>query len=107
MEVRIRPAAREDLEDIKENEDKERVAKKIDDIDNKISQGIPPELAVEKRLRGKWHPILQQRAGDYRIWFIEGEHTDNGKEDILYVVRIMDKNTQKGLDSNATAGNCL
>lgn len=95
MELEIRPAAREDLESIRE---RDRVRKKIDDIWKKVEEyGIPPEKAVEKRLSGGWHPLLQQRAGDHRIWFLEGERTDKGEDDVLYVVRILDKSTQKDM----------
>jgi hypothetical protein len=41
--------------------------------------------------------MLQQRVGDYRIWFVEGSKTEKGEEDVLYVVRVLDKDTQQKL----------
>jgi hypothetical protein len=37
--------------------------------------------------------MLQQRVGDYRIWFVEGSKTEKGEQDVLYVVRALDKDT--------------
>lgn len=55
-----------------EKKDRERIKKKLDEIDNKISNlGIEPGKVIEKRLTGKLHPFLQQRTGKWRLWFKE------------------------------------
>lgn len=98
MKLQVRPTAESDLDELRDTTAQRRIAKKIEDIRKKVEdQGIPPAKAFEKRLRGGWHPLLQQRAGDYRIWAVEGERTGKGDDDTLYVVRILDKETQQGL----------
>lgn len=100
MDVEIQPTAKNDMDEFPAQV-QDRVMKKILDIQDKTRQGIPPDKAVEKRLGGGWHPLLQQRVGDYRVWFVEGARTEKGDDDLLYVVRILDKETQqkmRGLD---------
>ncbi|MDY6774158.1 MAG: hypothetical protein SVS85_03060, partial [Candidatus Nanohaloarchaea archaeon] len=47
-----------------------RVRKKIDEISRRLEDLNPePVTAVEKRLKGRFSHIPQQRVGDYRIWF--------------------------------------
>ena len=51
---------------------RERVTKKIDEIQQRIQDlGMDPNRAVEKRLRSPFHRYLQQRVGDYRVWFVD------------------------------------
>lgn len=71
MKLKIPETAEEKLESLEET-DKERIKKKLDEIAQKISEfGIEPEKAIEKRLKGPLHPMLQQRVGDWRLWFKE------------------------------------
>lgn len=47
-----------------------RIKKKINEIVEKLEKwDMGPDGAVEKKLRGPFSHILQQRVGDYRIWF--------------------------------------
>lgn len=103
MDLEIKPSAEEDLEDIKEKEDVERIVNKITDIEDRLDMGVKPDTAIEKRLSGNWSPMLQQRAGDYRIWFVEGSRTRAGDNDTVYCIRILPKEDQQklfGVDIN-------
>lgn len=71
MELKIPETIEEKLERLEET-DKERIKKKLDEIAQKISDfGIEPGKVIEKRLKGPLHPLLQQRVGDWRLWFKE------------------------------------
>lgn len=99
-------SAEQDLEEIKEKETVERILNKIGEIEKMIEMGIDPTTAVEKRLKGEWSPILQQRVGDHRIWFVEGSKTERGKDHIFYLVRVLSKHDQEklmGVDINPEA----
>lgn len=97
MELQIQPQAEEDLEENVEQEDMERVLNKIDEVETRLEQGLDPKTSVEKRLSKGWSPMLQQRAGDYRIWFVEGEKTSKGDENTVYCVRVLTKDKQMKL----------
>ena len=97
MELIIQPQAEEDLEENVEEEDLERVIKKIGEVEDRLKMGVDPETAVEKRLSNGWSPMLQQRAGDYRIWFVEGEKTSEGDDNTVYCVRVLSKDDQMKL----------
>lgn len=57
--------------------DQERIKKKLDEIHRKVCNlGIDPNKVIEKRLTGKLYPLLQQRVGDYRLWFKEKKNKD-------------------------------
>ncbi len=75
MELKVPPSQKEKLKNL-EKSVRERVKKKLDKIDRKLSIGIEPKKVVEKRLRGPLHPILQQRVGDWRLWFKEDKEND-------------------------------
>lgn len=90
-------SAEQDLEEIKEKETVERILSKIEEIEKMIEMGIEPTTAVEKRLKNEWSPMLQQRAGDYRIWFVEGSKTERGEDHKLYLVRVLSKHDQEKL----------
>jgi|GEM_PF-3004599 len=67
--------------------DRERIKKKLDDIDHKISElNIEPQKVIEKRLRRKLHPFLQQRVGSWRLWFREDKENN-----ILHLVAVKSK----------------
>ncbi len=67
--------------------DRARIKKRLDDIDYKISVlGLLPCQVIEKRLRGRLHPFLQQRVGGWRLWFRE-DHVGN----VLYLVAVKTK----------------
>lgn len=69
MELRVPEPQEEKLKGL-EKKDRERIRKKLREIDHKISDlGINPRKAVEKRLRGPLHNFLQQRVGRWRLWF--------------------------------------
>jgi mRNA-degrading endonuclease RelE of RelBE toxin-antitoxin system len=97
MELVIKTSAESDLERIKEKEDVERVLKKLSDIEDRLELGVEPGTAIEKRLSGNWSPMLQQRVGDYRLWFVEGSKTENGSNDEVYCIRILSKDDQQKL----------
>lgn len=66
---------------------RERIIKKLDEIDNKISDlGLDPNKVIEKRLKGKFSQYLQQRVGGYRLWFKVIEEDDN-----LLLVNVLHK----------------
>lgn len=70
-----------------EKPDRERIKKKLDEIDHKISDlGVEPDKAVEKRMTGKLFPLLQQRVGRWRLWFKEDK-----EEDLLQLFAIKTK----------------
>lgn len=75
MELKVPPSQKEKLKNL-EKSVRERIKKKLDEIDRKLSIGIEPEKVVEKRLRGPLHPRLQQRVGDWRLWFKEDKEND-------------------------------
>ncbi|MFB6241391.1 MAG: hypothetical protein ABEJ36_01140 [Candidatus Nanosalina sp.] len=84
-------------------EDLERVLKKLDEIENRLAMGISPGKAIEKRLSGNWSPLLQQRAGKYRLWFVEGNKVERGEDDVVYCIRVLPKDIQQklmGVDIN-------
>jgi hypothetical protein len=97
MNVELGSQVDGDIEDFVAREDIERVLSKIDEIEEKLDLGVSFEKAVEKRLGKGWSPMLQQGVGDYRVWFVEGSKTEKGDEGVLYVVRILDKDTQQKL----------
>ncbi|MFB6088190.1 MAG: type II toxin-antitoxin system RelE/ParE family toxin [Candidatus Aenigmatarchaeota archaeon] len=71
MKLKVPESMEEKLENM-EATDKERLKKKLNEIDQKISElGIEPGKVIEKRLKGPLHPLLQQRVGDWRLWFKE------------------------------------
>lgn len=95
MDLILTPQAQEDLDGIKDASDLERVAKKIDSIQAKVEdKGYSAEHATEKRLRKGWSPMLQSRAGNYRLWFVQGKDTEKGGEDDLYLCRVLEKEDQ-------------
>lgn len=103
MELVVKPSAESDLEGIKEKEDVERILKKLSDIEDRLELGVKPETGIEKRLSGNWSPMLQQRVGNYRLWFVEGSKTEKGNEDKVYCIRILPKSQQQklmGVDIN-------
>lgn len=66
---------------------RERVKKKIDEIQESIQDlGMDPNRAVEKRLRSPFHRYLQQRVGDYRVWFV-----DVPEDEVLLVAYVWHK----------------
>jgi mRNA-degrading endonuclease RelE of RelBE toxin-antitoxin system len=66
---------------------RERVTKKIDEIQQRIQDlGMDPNRAVEKRLRSPFHRYLQQRVGDYRVWFV-----DIPEDEVLLVAYVWHK----------------
>ncbi|MFB6145850.1 MAG: type II toxin-antitoxin system RelE/ParE family toxin [Candidatus Nanohaloarchaea archaeon] len=97
MELVVKSSAESDLEEIGEKEDVERILKKLSDIEDRLELGVEPETAIEKRLSGNWSPMLQQRVGDYRLWFVEGSKTENGNNDKVYCIRILSKDDQQKL----------
>lgn len=98
MRFEITSSAERDLESIDSRTQRERVARKIEDLRYKVEElDIEPEKVVEKRLGGNLHPILQQRAGDYRIWLIEGRNMNKGEKESLYLLAILEKDEQKSL----------
>ena len=63
-------------------QDIERIKRRLDDIDYKLSKlDIEPQKIIEKRLKGRLHPFLQQRVGKWRLWFKEDKEKD------LYICR--------------------
>lgn len=69
MRLYIPPSQLDKLKNI-EKPDRERIVKKLDDIDHKISDlNISPDKVIEKRLKGPLHGFLQQRVGRWRLWF--------------------------------------
>lgn len=73
MELWIPPSRKEKLKSL-EKQDRERIQKKLDEINHKLSDlGIEPGKVIEKRLTGKLYPFLQQRVGRWRLWFKEEE----------------------------------
>jgi len=56
--------------------DRQRIKKKLDEIDYKLSLNIEPQKIIEKRLKGRLHPFLQQRVGKWRLWFKEDKEND-------------------------------
>lgn len=83
MELRVPPSQKEKLKSL-EKSTKERIQKKLDEMDRKLSMGIEPGKVVEKRLSGPLHNFLQQRVGDMRLWFeIDGEREELKLEYIL------------------------
>lgn len=103
MELVIKPSAEEDLDEVKEKEDVERILKKLSDIEDRLELGVEPKTAIEKRLSGNWSPILQQRVGDYRLWFVEGSKINMGVGNKVYCIRILPKEDQQklmGVDIN-------
>lgn len=71
--------------------DRERIAKKVDEMEKKIVElGVDPNKAVEKRLRSPWHRYLQQRVGDYRVWFV-----DIPEDKVLLMAYVMHKDEAK------------
>ncbi len=89
MELKVPPSQKEKLKNL-EKSVRERIKKKLDEIDRKLSIGIEPKKVVEKRLRGPLHPILQQRVGDWRLWFKEDKEND-----ILWLEAIKQKEEAK------------
>ncbi len=76
MELRVPSTVEERLKAL-ERKDRRRIERKLEDIARKVSDlGVDPGKAVEKRLRGPLHPLMQQRVGDWRLWFEEDE--ENG-----------------------------
>lgn len=66
---------------------RERIKKKIDEIQQRIQDlGMDPNRAVEKRLRSPFHRYLQQRVGDYRVWFV-----DIPEDEVLLVAYVWHK----------------
>ncbi len=89
--IEVSEQAEAQLEDL-DKAVQERVVKKIDDIEQKIQElGIRPNVAIEKRLRSPYHRILQQRVGDYRIWFY-----DDPEEEALVIVFVGHKEEAQG-----------
>ena len=97
MNVEVRPSAEKDLKGIKEKKTVERILNKLEEIEKMLEMGVGPATAVEKRLGGNWSPMIQQRAGNYRMWFVEGSKTEKGQKDVLYLVRILSKEEQQKL----------
>ena len=63
-------------------QDIERIKRRLDDIDYKLSKlDMEPQKIIEKRLKGRLHPFLQQRVGKWRLWFKEDKEKD------LYICR--------------------
>lgn len=104
MELVVASQAEEDLDGIRDSGDQRRIAKKIDSIADKIEDDIfTAEQATKKRLGKGWSPMLQSRAGDYRLWFVQGRDTEAGEEGNLYLCRVLEKEDQmklRGLDIN-------
>lgn len=70
-EIEVSEDAEEQLRDLDKSV-RERIVEKIDEIESKIQDlGLDPNVVVEKRLRGPYHRYLQQRVGDYRVWFVD------------------------------------
>ena len=93
----VRPRAEEDLSELVSKSDRERVIKKLEEVEQRLEIGLEPETAVEKRLSKGWSPILQQRAGNYRLWFVKGSDTEKGDSKTVYCIRILPKEDQQKL----------
>jgi mRNA-degrading endonuclease RelE of RelBE toxin-antitoxin system len=88
--VEISDEAKEQLEEL-ETSVRERVVKKIDEIETRVTEyGMDPNKAVEKRLRSPYHRYLQQRVGDYRVWFV-----DIPEDEVLLVAYVWKKEEAK------------
>lgn len=72
MELWVPPSRKKKLKS-SEKQGKERIQKKLDEIDRKLSMGVDLGKVAEKRLTGKLHPFLQQRVGRWHLWFKEEE----------------------------------
>lgn len=70
--------------------------------------GATPRQAFEKYLSGDMHPFLQEKFGDYRAWFVEGDRVnllENGK---IYCIRILTaKEAHRIEDSTKTFSDIL
>lgn len=88
--IEVSEQAEEQLMDLDKSV-RERIKKKIDDIESKIQDlGLDPNVAVEKRLRSPYHRFLQQRVGDYRVWFV-----DIPEDEVLLVAYVWHKEEAK------------
>lgn len=65
---------------------RDRVVRKVDEIQARIDMGVAANEAVEKRLRSPFHRFLQQRVGDHRLWFV-----DMPEEEILLLAYVWHK----------------
>lgn len=97
MDFSVKPSAENDLVEYVSEKDHERILDKLTEIENRLNKGIPPRKAIEKRLSGNWSPMLQQRVGNYRLWFVEGKNTEKGSENTVYCIRILTKERQQKL----------
>lgn len=88
-EVRVADQAERQLKAL-DSTVRKRIRNKVDEIVGKISEGIAPNEAVEKRLRSPFHRFLQQRVGDYRLWFV-----DIPGEEILLLSYVLHKREAK------------
>lgn len=104
MDLVITSQAEEDLDGIQDSGDQRRVAKKIDSIGDKVEDDVyTAEQATKKRLGKGWSPMLQSRAGDYRLWFVQGRDAEKGEEGKLYLCRVLEKEDRmklRGLNIN-------
>jgi len=97
MDFSVKPSAEKDLVEYVSKSDRERVLDKLTEIEDRLKKGISPRKAIEKRLSGNWSPMLQQRVGNYRLWFVEGKNTDKGSKNAVYCIRILTKERQQKL----------
>lgn len=90
MRLEIPKSKIKKLKDL-DKSDRERIKKKLDEIENKISDlNMDPEKVIEKHLSGKLSSYLQQRVGDYRLWF----STDR-ENNVLILEAVLDKEEAK------------
>jgi len=62
-----------------------------------------PRQAFEKYLSGDMHPFLQEKFGDYRAWFVEGDKIDQLENGEIYCIRVLTaKEAHKIEDSSMT-----
>lgn len=91
MEIELTPEAEKDLEKLPD-EVQETFFSKLEAIEKNMGIGASPSQAFDKYLSGNMHPALQINLGrNHRAWFIESKYLPESKEEKVYCVKILSK----------------
>lgn len=103
MEINMTDKAMQDIAGLPEEVDDTFFNAKRTAETNIGDLNAEPRQAFEKYLSGDMHPILQEKFGDYRAWFVEGENVESLEDGEIYCIRVLTaKEAHKIEDSSKT-----
>lgn len=102
MDVVITRRAEKDLSRLPIEVEDTLMSKK-EAAEKNMGLGADPGQTFDKYLSGNMHPLLQMNLGrDYRAWFIEDRHMEDGEGLRIYAVRVLSKKEAEKLSNRIT-----